>query len=504
VQAHGNIGATNADGSGGTLDMNGASLNVDYVMIDAAQWNLTTPAYTAGPHAASTFTRVLSNGTSVTVNTTGKDGTRGDINVISNVRWSGDASLTLNASHSTVVGQGMTIANAGAGNLTLRADANGIDNGGSTINRGTLDWSHSTGVVSVLHDMNGTYTPGTVRANPSWVAAPYSGLLSQFTTYRLVNTGADLANVSNDLAGTYALGRNVTLTAAGNAGIGVATQSAFTGQFDGRGHTIAGFSIGDLAGATDADYVGLFAIIGPTGIVRNLSVNGAAITEDNTRVGLLAGLNRGTLVNVHTSGSVTDQNGFFGSVMGGLVSRNEGTIERSSSAVDLSGQAGLGGLVGENAGVINQSFASGGAFSGSHGSGVGGLAMSNTGTITQSYATGETQLGLGDNGGFVADNSGTIQESFSTGHVTLFGPSPIGGFIGVNSGPISNDFWDIETSGKTVGVNGSGAEGATGLTTAQMSAPPSFGSQWNFGPNGTWVIPAGYTHPILRWQLQIQ
>jgi hypothetical protein len=130
--------------------------------------------------------------------------------------------------------------------------------------------------------------------------------------------------------------------------------------------------------------------------------------------------------------------------------------------------------------------------------------MSNTGTITQSYATGETQLGLGDNGGFVADNSGTIQESFSTGHVTLFGPSPIGGFIGVNSGPISNDFWDIETSGKTVGVNGSGAEGATGLTTAQMSAPPSFGSQWNFGPNGTWVIPAGYTHPILRWQLQIQ
>jgi hypothetical protein len=238
--------------------------------------------------------------------------------------------------------------------------------------------------------------------------------------------------------------------------------------------------------------------------VRNLSVSGYVYTDIGTRLGMLAGLNQGTLVNVHTAGNVTDSNAFFGSFMGGLAARNEGTIERSSSTVNLDGQAGLGGLVAENTGTINQSFATGYAVAGSHGSGIGGLVETNSGTITQSYATGDTSLDLGDNGGLVADNTGTVRESFSTGNVTLFGPNLIAGFIGANSGPISDNYWNTETSGKTIGVNGTGAAGVTGLTTAQMSVASSFGPQWNFGPGGTWVIPVGGTHPVLRWQLDAQ
>jgi hypothetical protein len=172
--------------------------------------------------------------------------------------------------------------------------------------------------------------------------------------------------------------------------------------------------------------------------------------------------------------------------------------------VGVGGQAGVGGLVGENAGTINQSYATGDASSGSHGSGVGGLVANNPGTIMQSYATRTTFLIVGDNGGLIGDNSGTVRESFSTSNVTLFGPNQIAGFIGANSGPIANNFWDVQTSGKTFGVNGTGASGVTGLTTAQMNLPQSFGSQWDFGPDGTWVILPGGTHPILRWQLQTQ
>ncbi|WP_159938925.1 hypothetical protein [Caballeronia arationis] len=41
---------------------------------------------------------------------------------------------------------------------------------------------------------------------------------------------------------------------------------------------------------------------------------------------------------------------------------------------------------------------------------------------------------------------------------------------------------------------------AHGLTTLQMGQPASFGPTWNFGPNGTWVMPAGARHPFLQWQ----
>jgi hypothetical protein len=34
-----------------------------------------------------------------------------------------------------------------------------------------------------------------------------------------------------------------------------------------------------------------------------------------------------------------------------------------------------------------------------------------------------------------------------------------------------------------------------------MSNAASFAPSWNFGANGTWVMPAGGTHPVLAWQV---
>ncbi|MFL9964119.1 hypothetical protein PQR02_24250 [Paraburkholderia sediminicola] len=88
----------------------------------------------------------------------------------------------------------------------LAADAASIHNSGSVANHGTIDWSGSTGAVSSFYDMNGSYSPGTILANSAWTAAPYSGLVTQATGYKLVNSLTDLENISLDLAGNYALG----------------------------------------------------------------------------------------------------------------------------------------------------------------------------------------------------------------------------------------------------------------------------------------------------------
>jgi hypothetical protein len=41
---------------------------------------------------------------------------------------------------------------------------------------------------------------------------------------------------------------------------------------------------------------------------------------------------------------------------------------------------------------------------------------------------------------------------------------------------------------------------ANELTTGQMSTPASFVS-YDFSSTGVWAMPAGATHPALRWQL---
>ena len=493
AHVHTNVAALNADGSGGTVETSGYALHLDDAVIDAGRWNLTAPEFNVGVVAAAILARDLSSGTSVNVNTTGAYGKSGDINLQSTLRWSGDATLLLNAQHDVTISGAITVANNGAGNLTLRADANGIDNGASVVNRGTIDWSRSTGVVAALHDTNGGYLAGTVRSNPSWAPAPFSGLNTQATAYQLVNSKEGLENVTNNLAGVYALGKDLDLGGWPNQfqRIGGAN-AAFTGQFDGMGHAINNpYQYQESAG--------LFGDIGTTGVVRNLSVNNAYMTASGMFAGggggIIALRNRGLITNTHASGSISSYRG-----AGGLVAVNDGTIERSSTGAGLNGDSSFGGLAIVNNGNIVQSFAVGSVSGGSHASGAG-LVASNYGSIIQSYATGSATMYT--TGGLALYNAGTISESFATTHQTpLFPPDQKAGVAFTNDGTIAdNVFWDVQATTATNSVySGKALPAANGLTTAQMSAAASFGTTWDFSPTGTWVMPAGGTHPILRWQ----
>jgi hypothetical protein len=250
------------------------------------------------------------------------------------------------------------------------------------------------------------------------------------------------------------------------------------------------------------------------GYLANVSVNEELPTLD---IGVLAGFNNGTVLRVNASGTLVVNSGpeaalsFDSSIAGGLVGANVGTILRSSSSVAVTAGFVLGGLVGANSGLITQSFATGPVVSLRYvNEGGGGLVGDNSGTINQSYATGSTLLQgycRGASGtpcggaALVVTNEGTITQSFATGLVTQPLYEPIG-IARTNTGTIGTDvYWDTDTTAATIGVRyGEQIPAANGLTTAQMSTPASFVG-YDFSSTGVWAMPAGATHPVLRWQL---
>ncbi|MEC5408648.1 filamentous hemagglutinin N-terminal domain-containing protein [Paraburkholderia sp. MPAMCS5] len=464
VEQSGKISATNADGSGGTVDTQAAQLAFGkHAAVYAARWNLSTPEFTIDDAAARALQKSLNAGTSVNVNTTGANGATGDLGVASSLNWQGPASLTLAAYHNVSVTSGTTIANTGAGNLTLRADASGIDNGGSVINNGTIDWSASTGIVSALYDMNGSYSPGTLVGNAAWSAPLYSGLVTQITGYQLVNSVTDLQNIDNDLAGNYALGKDIDASNAAFTTLGYASATPLTGQFDGMWHTISNLS---------PRFNSLFSAIGTQGVVRdvNLNSNSSTVVFFANGTGMLAASNRGTIANVFTTGSIVSATNDAGDSFAGLVAQNYGLIARSGSG----------------ARVTSDGFTA-------------GLVLDNEGTITESYVSGPVSgiSSHGPTGGLVGGNNGTITQSFVSGPVRAVSRQ-VGGICAVCNGIGDDVYWNVETTGQA--ASGGNLPASNGLTTAQMSDPASFAG-WDFGPNGAWAMPAGATQPVLRWQI---
>ncbi|WP_244808324.1 filamentous hemagglutinin N-terminal domain-containing protein [Caballeronia zhejiangensis] len=510
VHANGAIEAADSSGSGGTVETLANKLDVGGATVQAGDWKLSAPNLTVDHSTANTLSRSLSKGTSVDAEANGTNGAAGDLTLKGNVNWTGDASLTLGAAHNVTITSKSTVSNTGVGNLRLRADAYGVDNAGGVSNRGTIDWSKSKGIVSALYDMNGSYTAGKIVSNSDWTAAPYSGEVAQVSAFKLVNSAADLMKISQDLKGNYALGKDIDLKATEGESfspIAPSVTAPFAGQFDGFGHLLSNLNISVPYGSSSA-YVGLFGVIGTSGVVRNLGIANAHVEGANGGVyGALAGRNDGYIAYAWSTGEVASGPGptYAGIVGGGLVGWNKGTIERSWSGASLGGYGDYGGLVGENNGLIAQSFTTGTVATGSHAAGAG-FVYYNAGLVRQSYATGPVYTMVQD-GSFAVWNTetGVIEESFTVGKTAQQPfPNTYGAIAGSNSGTIRNTvYWNKETTNRLNAVGNGGDSPAppttNGLTTAQMSTPASFVG-WNFGKGGLWTMPAGATHPILQWQ----
>ncbi len=282
------------------------------------------------------------------------------------------------------------------------------------------------------------------------------------------------------------------------------TGGEFTAEFNGNGHAISNLFIN----RSTTDNVGLFSKIGSGGLVRLLALKEVRIVGQNAGgsdiaggqddVGGVVGENAGTIRDTYVTGRVFGANN-----VGGVVGRNQtgGNIMVVWTNADVN---------------ANEDFA-------------GGLVGNNAARIAATYATGSVHANLTRAGGLVGINqtNGTVITSYATGTVSAAHATQrkyVGGLVGINqnsnSGAFTDSYWDTETSGLSVGVgsddtddNGmiDGSEtrttGVAGYTTAQLKGPTTnttgIYATWDdqdilgFGPVDFWDFGTAAQYPRL-------
>lgn len=191
-----------------------------------------------------------------------------------------------------------------------------------------------------------------------------------------------------------------------------------SGTFDGNGYSISHMVVKE---DTLGD-VGLFRVIEPTGVVKNLKLVGCQIaaTNNNKRIGMIAGTNQGQVQLCEIKDSPTQVSSITGSsvdndcFVGGAVGLNKSVntytdrrvarVDRISSNVTIgSAEQGalgtIGGLVGKNiGGVIINSYTTGNVFV-KDATAFGGIVGSNNALNISGSGTGYT----GSLGGNIKD-----------------------------------------------------------------------------------------------------
>jgi hypothetical protein len=228
------------------------------------------------------------------------------------------------------------------------------------------------------------------------------------------------------------------------------------------------------------------------GIVSDCQSISICDSENGGRVSGFAGSNIGTIFNCASGGSVLS--GWVW--VGGLVGENLGLIDRSWSTCDVTGNHRVGGLVGEiYSGSVTECYATGdvsdsGVVGCCSSEATGGLVGTNFGgLISNCYATGNV-YGSKRSGGLVGWNTDDISNCYSVG--TVSGITENGGLVGANiGGSISNSFWDTQTSEQATSAGG------TGKTTDEMQMESTFTDYgWDFN-TPIWSIDDGNNYPFL-------
>ena len=406
------------------------------------------------------------------------------------------------------------------------------------VNSGTITDSHAEGDVTGTENTGGligqnsgststitnSYATGNVEGTENTGGliglnnyATITGSYAEGSVNGKTNTGGLIGrNIAGTISNSHATGRvessgeNTGGLVGWNNGAGIITNSYAAGNVEGRDKS--GGLVGSNEGSTiENSYA--------TGNVNQTNVMTSII-------GGLVGYNSGTITDSHAEGNVSGQIG-----VGGLVGQHSsGSITGSYATGDIFGQTNVGGFSGSNNGIIENSYATGDVEGSDN---AGGFAGVNYGTITGSYAEGAVS-GYSAIGGFVgvntttASGNGEISDSYSIGTVTGIagGSGNIGGFVGnmtygtftnvysygaVNSsatntggfagtitgGSVVNSFWNTTAAGMT-GVSSGTSTGLTGLTTQEFMNMNNFvGAGWN---DTIWNLTQGNPRPHLEWE----
>jgi hypothetical protein len=199
----------------------------------------------------------------------------------------------------------------------------------------------------------------------------------------------------------------------------------FTGNYNGNYHTITGLYIN----RPSTDDIGLFGYVASSGTISKVGLLNVNVTGKQNVGGLVGYFDayNGSITNSYVTGNVSaqkDVGGLAGEIYNGTVTN----VYSTASVTGASGEWGVGGLV--------------------------GAAWDN---ITNAYSTGLVTGGVTNEGGLIGWDYYT---------------------------PVTNSFWDTQTSGQNE------SWGGTGKTTSEMKTQSTF-TGWDFtaGP-GKWQIKA--------------
>ena len=346
---------------------------------------------------------------------------------------------------------------------TVKVNTTGLTLEGCTIG----DWADGGGESGEAKDLGYIYDSNT----NTYTVYNADGLMN---IAELVNGGKTDINITLD--------KNIDLTGKVWTPIGTDYDNAYTGTFDGGGHTITGLTI-----TTNDQYAGLFGHLGnfgKFGTVKNVVMDGIQITC-NHRLGYaggVAGFSWGTIENCSVSGSIS------GTVsVGGVVGvQRDHPITGCSSSATVKGTLNVGGVAGQT---------------------IFGA------TLTACYATGNVIIEIDrtqniSGGGLVGFNDGiSLLSCYATGNVTSTGSSTgyvhIGGFLGNNYANVMTAcYWKNnheqgigynKKSTQATKVNGSVVTWQKAVD-AMNTALQNAGSKWRYELNGAL--------PTLRKQYQ--
>jgi hypothetical protein len=252
--------------------------------------------------------------------------------------------------------------------------------------------------------------------------------------------------------------------------------------------------IGIVGGSINQAPSGLVG--GNTGIIENSFFEGSV--GGGGGIGLV-GWNTGKIMNSYATGN------FSGMTAYGLVGFNYGDIIRSHADAHVSASNFAAGLVGTNEGIIDESY-SVGIVNGNKKA--AGLVLFNNGKIKNSYSMASIELNSVagfdniETTGLVIENqiNGVIKYSYTTGLVSIPGGEGTNRAIAIkNDGIIDAVYWDTDSTGQSEGVANGSPDGATGLSTAQMTGPAAEQNMPEFDWVNIWrTTEDGY--PVLRWE----
>jgi mucin-19 len=352
--------------------------------------------------------------------------------------------------------------------------------------------------LSVTTNGQDLWNPATGFAPIGSAAAPFTGVFNGqgFTLSNLgVTSAGPTAGLFGSTSGAVIEGVNLT-----NASVVGQTGATAVGLLIGAAASTQVTDVNAAGAVTGPDNSSVGGLVGTLngGSIDTASVNAVVTGGASSMVGGLAGSSSAAVTNSNAEGAAT---GGSASIVGGLVGAE--LAGGSATAVFATGAVSggtVGGLIGANAGSVDQASAGGDISGAGSGADAGGLIGANaaSGAVTDSYATGNVTLtGGAAAGGLIGANAGTLTRTYAIGLVTATGGGLAGGLIGDNTqGAASASYWDSGTAGVTAGVGAGSSTGVSDISANRYTQSAYAG----FDFSSVWYSVDGETRPILRSQ----